>query len=66
MSSNVLAIEIHDGTNRKASCEIERFNDAPTDSQFAEMLGCGSDYFPIGLLRLWPFAFSRFHQPEEQ
>ena len=50
--------------SRKSGLELSSY--VPTDFEFAESFGGGSEYFPFLRPPLWPFSWIRLFRQEEE
>jgi hypothetical protein len=67
VTTNAISVaENNEPIRKNTRSGLECASCAPTDLEYAEALGGGSEYFPIWRLPLWPFSLIRLFRQEEE
>jgi len=59
------AVENNEAIVKSRKSGLELSSCVPTDFEFSESFGGGSEYFPFWRPRLWPFSLIRLFGQEE-
>jgi hypothetical protein len=60
------AVEKNGSIVKSTTSGLDVSSYVPTDFEFAESFGGGSEYFPFSRPPLWPFSFIRWFGQEEE
>jgi hypothetical protein len=60
------AVEKNGSIVKSTTSGLDVSSYVPTDCEFAESFGGGSEYFPFSRPPLWPFSFIRLFGQEEE
>ena len=66
MTTNRMSAENNEATVKSRKSGLELSSYVPTDFEFAESFGGGSEYFPFLRPPLWPFSWIRLFRQEEE
>ena len=66
MTTNRMSAENNEATVKSRKSGLELSSYVPTDFEFAESFGGGSEYFPFLRPPLWPFSWIRLSRQEEE
>ena len=64
--NSMSAVEKNGSIVKSTTSGLELSSYVPTDFEFAESFGGGSEYFPFSRPPLWPFSFIRLFGQEEE
>jgi len=64
--STISMVENNESTGKKTRSGSECVSYAPTDSELADSLGAGFEYFFLWRPPLWPFTSIRLFKQEEE
>ena len=64
--NSMSAVEKNGSIVKSTTSGLDVSSYVPTDFEFAESFGGGSEYFPFSRPPLWPFSFIRLFGQEEE